>query len=289
METNNFKGKDEMLNVPLGLTAQVKLGKRVALNADFTMINNISQHYTFDGRNNSIYGNVIEDRGFNGTLYNATIGLSIYLGKKENHADWYFEDKSKETSDLENRLAQLEEKIKDSDNDGVADYLDEEPNTPSGNLVDTKGKTLDSNKNGIPDSYESYINNLVNKNEPVVSSANEGVSFEDMINNGYINVYFPFNSATPTTSSYDAINFMTDYLKANPSKSVELIGTADVIGNDSYNVNLSNKRSNAVKDLLTKAGVDSSRMSVNGKGEDDKFGESSIGRALVRRVTFKLK
>lgn len=289
METNNFNGKDEMLYVPIGLTAQVKLGNRVALNADFTMINNISQNYTFDGRNNSIYGNVIEDRGFNGTLYNATIGFSIYLGKQDTHADWYFEDTTKEESDLENRLAQLENKLQDSDGDGVADYLDQEANTPNGYLVDTKGRTLDKNQNGIPDTYESYINNLKGNNQPVVSSSNEGVSFEDMIDNGYINVYFPFNSSTPTESSYDAINFMTDYLKANTSKSVDLIGTADVIGKEGYNDALSTKRANVVKDLLIKSGISADRMSITGNGEDDKYGESSTGRALVRRVTFKLK
>lgn len=289
METNNFGGKDEMLNVPLGLTAQFKLGNRVAFNADFTMINNISQHYTFDGKEGGAASYIIEDRGFNSTLYNATLGLSIYLGKQSTHADWYFEDNSKADSELENRLAQLEEKIKDSDNDGVADYLDQEPNTPSGYLVDTKGRALDKNQNGIPDSYETYINQLKNNNQPAVSSATEGVSFEEMINNGYLNVYFPFNSTTPTESSYDAINFVTDYLKSNPSKAVELTGYADVIGNDSFNNNLSTKRSEIVKSLISKAGVDASRMTVKGQGEDNKFGDSSVGRALVRRVTFKLK
>jgi OOP family OmpA-OmpF porin len=89
MNSNNFDGNDEMTNLLIGLTGQYKLSKKVSLNADFTMINNIRQHYTFDGTSN--FGDTRVDRGFNGTLYNATIGLSIYLGSNDVHADWAYE------------------------------------------------------------------------------------------------------------------------------------------------------------------------------------------------------
>ncbi len=88
LQTDAFDGKDEMTNVPIGLTAQFKISERVALNADFTMINNISQHYTFDGNTGGVDGPIIQDRGFNSTMYNATLGFSIYLGKNGKHADW---------------------------------------------------------------------------------------------------------------------------------------------------------------------------------------------------------
>ena len=45
----------------------------------------------------------------------------------------------------------------DTDNDGVADYLDTEPNTTAGALVDTKGKSIDKNNNNVPDEFEAYI------------------------------------------------------------------------------------------------------------------------------------
>jgi OOP family OmpA-OmpF porin len=35
----------------------------------------------------------------------------------------------------------------DTDNDGVANYLDQEANTPAGTLVNTKGVSVDSNNN----------------------------------------------------------------------------------------------------------------------------------------------
>jgi OOP family OmpA-OmpF porin len=43
------------------------------------------------------------------------------------------------------------------DNDGVANYLDQEANTPAGTLVNTKGVSVDSNNNNVPDDVEKYI------------------------------------------------------------------------------------------------------------------------------------
>lgn len=62
MTNDNFEGNDDMTNFILGLTAQFKLSNRVALNADFSMINNVNQQYTFDGIEEPV---VKEDRGFN--------------------------------------------------------------------------------------------------------------------------------------------------------------------------------------------------------------------------------
>ena len=44
--------------------------------------------------------------------------------------------------------------LADADDDGVVDYLDREPNTPAGTPVDTHGVSLDSDKDGCPDSED---------------------------------------------------------------------------------------------------------------------------------------
>ena len=281
MTNDNFDGNDDMTNFILGLTAQFRLSNRVALNADFTMINNVNQQYTFDGFEDPA---VKEDRGFNSTLYNATLGISIYLGKNEKHADWVSSDSK--LNALEKRVADLENMLKDTDNDGVADYLDVEESTAEGMDVDSKGRGIDNNKNGVPDQVEEYINKMQKENTPVAQS---GTSLEEMINGGYINVYFDFNSSKPTAASYDAINFITNYLKNNPSKSADVYGYADEIGNSEYNKNLSASRANFVKDVITKAGVDAARMTIKPQGEDTSVDpKSADARKLVRRVTFKL-
>lgn len=282
MTNDKFDGNDDMTNFILGLTAQFRLSNRFALNADFSMINNVNQQYTFDGYEDPA---VSEDRGFNSTLYNMSLGLSIYLGKNAKHADW--DTSNPRIDELERRVTELEAKIMDSDNDGVADYLDVEANTKEGAIVDTKGRTIDANGNKVDDNVEQYVDNKI-KNLP--TAENGGTSLEEMINGGYINVYFDFNATKPTAASYDAINFITNYLKNNPSKSADVYGYADEIGNSEYNKNLSASRANYVKDVITKAGVDANRMTIKPQGEDTSVDANSAeARRLVRRVTFKLK
>jgi OmpA-OmpF porin, OOP family len=50
------------------------------------------------------------------------------------------------------------EKEIDSDGDGIPDYLDEEPNTPKGVKVDSRGRALDSDGDGIPDYLDEEPN-----------------------------------------------------------------------------------------------------------------------------------
>lgn len=286
LKSNNFTGKDEVVNYLLGLTAQFRLSNRVALNADFTMVNNISQKYTFDGNPNGLVAPVVEDRGFNATLYNASVGFSIYLGKHNKHADWTSSDAR--VTELEKRVDKIETDLNDTDRDGVVDFLDLEPNTIAGLTVDTKGRAIDNNQNGVPDEMEAYLETLKNNNKPVV--VQEDNSIENLIDGGYINVFFDFNSSKPIATSYENIYFVVNYLRNNPDTSVDIIGYADEIGDSEYNDKLSSTRASNVKEIIVKSGIESSRLNILGKGEDTSVdSKSKDARKLVRRVTFKLK
>ena len=50
--------------------------------------------------------------------------------------------------------------MNDTDKDGVPDYLDVEPNSVSGIMVDTKGRMIDLDNNGVPDELEKLNNNI---------------------------------------------------------------------------------------------------------------------------------
>lgn len=283
--TNGAEANDNMMNMILGFTGQVKLSNRIALNADFSMINNTSQDYTFDGfsRNPDL-------RGFDGTLYNATLGLSVYLGKNKTHADWYFEKSiADRVSSLENRVGDIETGLADSDKDGVPDMYDLEPNSITGVAVDTKGRSIDRNQNGVPDELESYLDKTYGKGSTSAytsNSSNQG-TIKELINGGYVNVYFDFNSDKPTDASVDGINFLVKYMNANPNSTANLVGYADEIGNSDYNKDLSQRRAEAVKAIVIGSGINASRLSVTGNGEDTSVNKDSKGaRQIVRRVTF---
>jgi len=292
MTSDGFEGEDNMTNVLIGLTGQYKLSEKVALNADFTMINNIRQHYTFDGT--SGFGNVPDNRGFNGTLYNATLGLSIYLGSNDMHADWAYEMQDERQAELEDRIAEMETMMNDTDRDGVPDYLDVENNTTNGVAVDSKGRAIDLNNNGVPDELERYVETKT-KEAIATSNGTSGVSGGrsgktplELINQGYVNIFFDTDSFDPKSSSTNDLYFVINYLKDNPSATADIIGTADTRGSSEYNQQLSAKRAERVKSIVEKAGIAGSRLTIVPQGEDS-LGEGSANLSLVRKVTFKIK
>ena len=221
---------------------------------------------------------------FDGILLNASVCLTFYLGKNEKHADWVGEEDR--IDELEQRVSTIETGLLDTDKDGVADLYDLEPNTVSGVAVNTKGQAIDNNQNGVPDELESYLERTYGQN----GSGATNNTIEELINGGYVNVYFDFNSSKPTNASLSGVDFIVKYLKNNPGKSADIIGYADEIGSSSYNSELSRKRAEAVKNVATNAGIDASRLNVIANGEDTSVNKNSKeARQIVRRVTFKVK
>lgn len=277
---DGFDGKDYMAHGIMGLTGQVRLSNRVALTGDLTGIVNGRQNHNFDGHG------VPANSSLEGVLLNASVGLTFYLGKNEKHADWYSEDNER-LNKLEDRVTTIETNLIDTDKDGVADLYDLEPNTISGVAVNTKGQSIDTNQNGVPDELESYLDKTYSKKGSESATNN---TVEELINGGYVNVYFDFNSSKPTNASLSGVDFLVKYLKNNPGKSADIIGYSDEIGSSDYNTELSRKRAEAVKKVAENAGIDASRLNVIANGEDTSVNKNSKeARQIVRRVTFKVK
>lgn len=276
---------DGMMNVIVGITPQFRLGNRVAFFTDFSVLGHIRQGHTWDGTQTNTR------RGFDGVNYTVSAGFTFYLGKHDKHADWVSQGSliEERLEDLDGRVSKIETDMIDSDQDGVPDYLDREPNTISGVTVDTKGRAVDRNNNGIPDELEPALNErFARKGE--VGAADGSKVVEELLNKGYVNVYFRFDSDQPETYSLDAINYLVKYMKDHPSAKAELVGFADEIGNPEYNQQLSEKRAKRVFDILVATGVSESRLEYRGGGEDPSVDKSSApARQLVRRVTFRLK
>ena len=282
---DKFNDSDDSVSFIVGLTGQVRLSDRFALNADFSMYNLTGlDGHTWDGST----GNP-EVRGFDATLYNASIGIAYYLGKNDKHADWSYESarENEKLQALENRIGDLEAMLVDSDKDGVPDYLDTENNTTAGTVVDTKGRAIDKNNNGIPDDLETYIDQRINNGS---GEAVDAAVVEKLINEGYIAVFFDFNKTTPTDASTENIAFVMNYLKLNPNRTMIVTGYADEVGSEKVNKAISEKRAKEVKNILVKAGIKASRLNIVGQGQDKSVEKDSAGaRKLVRKVIFTIK
>lgn len=286
---NDFDKGDQMLHLIAGVTPQFKLSDRLALTGDLSVIGNANHDNTWDGAQplNTVVDNN-QLRGINGMMVNASVGLTFYLGKKAIHADWYSEEDviMSKLDSLDQRLSKVENDMVDSDQDGIADYLDQEPNTVANAAVDSKGRAVDVNNDGIPDTMLAPLDaRYANK-----ADIQGGNIIKELIDNGYVNVYFRFNSTTPEDYSLQSVNYLIIYMNENPEAKAELIGYADELGDVSYNQKLSEKRANKVQEILVAAGIDAARLTVRGGGEDASVDKNSAGaRQLVRRVTFKLK
>ena len=270
-----------------GLSPQLRIFKNVSVFVDFTVNSNLRQHYNWDGTTFSDSNN-----NLTGSLVRTSIGLSVALGKGKIHGDWaMIKDKNEAKLDsLNNKIGEIEGLMNDSDKDGVPDYLDVENNSIAGVAVDTKGRMVDKNNNGVPDQLEKYIDNSISTNNDNNKNAiNEGM-LQQFINEGYIAAYFDENKRQPTNESSDNIGFILNYLRNNPTKSVDIIGYADELGNSDYNNKLSSDRAQSVKDILVKSGIDASRLNIIGNGVDNSVDKNSeYARRLVRKVVFKIK
>lgn len=269
-----------------GLTPQYRIFDDVSLFFDFTVNSNLRQHFTWNGAWAEGEANLT------GKMYTSSLGVSIGLGKGDVHGDWaIIEDISnKEVTELNNRIGEIEDMMNDTDKDGVPDYLDVENNSIAGVAVDTKGRMVDKNSNGIPDEFEKFVDKTITNNYNSNSNTvNDGI-VEKLINDGYIAAYFDTGKAEPTVASSDNIGFVLNYLKNNPKKSVEIIGYADETGSDEFNKKLTGLRAENVKTILVNAGIDPKRITVIGQGTDKSVNKkSTYTKNLVRKVRFKIK
>lgn len=105
------------------------------------------------------------------------------------------------------------------------------------------------------------------------------------------NIYFDYDRATFQTASYSDLNKLESMLRQNPRIKVEISGHTDNYGHWQYNRTLSQKRAEAVKDFLTKKGIDPRRIKAVGYGESKPLAtndDEDEGRELNRRVAFKV-
>jgi outer membrane protein OmpA-like peptidoglycan-associated protein len=83
------------------------------------------------------------------------------------------------------------------------------------------------------------------------------------------NVYFAFDSSAITAEGAQVIEQAIAAAKAGKPGTINCTGHSDRAGSEAYNLALSKRRAQAVKDRLVAAGIPASQISVVGRGERD--------------------
>jgi len=99
-------------------------------------------------------------------------------------------------------------------------------------------------------------------------------------------VHFDFDKAVLRPAVQEKLGDVRRELRENPQWRAEIVGHADAIGTAAYNMQLSRRRAEAVRDFLVTRDVSATRLNLDWKGEAEPTttNDTAEGRAQNRRV-----
>ncbi|TCC93218.1 OmpA family protein [Pedobacter frigiditerrae] len=269
---------DDVLIIPVGAGAKFRLSDAINLDLGWTM--NFVDGDKFDG-----YA-----RGGNDRYSYGYAGLEFALGKgkqlafysptaatydealaAKNTANALKSDLDAQKAENAKLRSEMNDLLKDSDGDGVADKLDKCAGTPAGTVVDGSGCPL---KVPAPQVTERVI--VTEADRKVVADA-------------ISNLEFDLGKATIRSKSYATLNRVAALLMEK-NFSLKLAGHTDNTGSDALNLRLSKDRAESVKAYLVSQGANASRIEATGYGESQPIATNATpaGRQQNRRVEFTL-
>ena len=103
-------------------------------------------------------------------------------------------------------------------------------------------------------------------------------------------ILFEYNKSIVQRESFAELESLINILNTRAELNVSLRGYTDSDGSDNYNVSLSKKRVNAVKEFLIANGIDKNRILIDAFGEKNPIADNSSanGKRLNRRVEVRL-
>ena len=191
--------------------------------------------------------------------------------------------------------------VRDSDGDGVPDDLDKCPDTPKGVIVDKDGCPLDSDNDGVPDYLDKCPDTpkgvQVDENgcpppAPVTAQKAAAAMTEteaQMLEKGRVTLNVEFDTGkTLVKPRYNKeIEKVAEVMKKYPELKVVIEGHTDNIGGAKYNQNLSQRRAEAIKNVMVKKyKIEASRLTAKGFGFSKPIADNKTkeGKQKNRRV-----
>ena len=178
----------------------------------------------------------------------------------------------------------------DRDNDGVPDHKDQCPDSKAGAAVDDSGCVIDNDidKDGVANSVDQCPNTSAGRQVDAkgckfVLTRTEEISME---------VNFASNSSNVEQGEYPEIEKVAKFLQKYGDVSTVIEGHTDDRGAASYNLNLSQARASAVRNvLIERYGIAANRVTAQGFGEANPIetNDTKAGRLANRRVVAVMK
>lgn len=143
------------------------------------------------------------------------------------------------------------------------------------------GKLVAIQPENITELTETELTETLNSGKPVILN----------------DLYFVYDKTKLISDSKPDLSKLINYMKDNPKAKIVLEGHTDFKGTDAYNQNLSEQRSQKVKNELVASGIDPNRISTKGYGESKPIANNTNpdgtdnpeGRQKNRRVEVKIQ
>lgn len=103
-------------------------------------------------------------------------------------------------------------------------------------------------------------------------------------------IFFETGKANIKEESFTQLSAACDFMKENPSLTIEVSGHTDNVGSLASNLRLSEARAKAVVDYMVKQGIEKVRLTYKGYGPNQPVAPNTTadGKAQNRRVEFKI-
>ncbi len=264
-----------------------------------------------------------ERTGFGDIMQYASLRVNFNIGNTSKNSEplYWINPLENVLADISTMKKNQDTAIKDTDGDGVIDAIDQEPNTSSDIPVDTKGRTLDSDRDGVPDHKDKEPYNPPRAGEVVSSEGiitnpnaggdrpNRGVT-EDRVREivgeelskynlnegGAVGVadwflpmiHFGTDSYTIKYSDYGTLSGIGRMLKGNPKLRLVVTGFTDQTGPEETNNRLSYLRAQTVIDHFVEThGIGRGRLVLQWKGPEEALVPKTASY-MNRRVEFRV-